>query len=204
MPRFLFDSETEFLSRLAALKEKGLRYLYCDNAAHIALARKSGLEALGGAFLNLNNSYAVSQAEKLGLAAAVLSFEGKLEDMRKIRAEIPLGAVVYGYLPLMAVRSCPVKAQTGCAKCGRKGFVTDRKGISFPVRCDYDQSTSLIYNAVPLEMSDRKAEMGFLNFWLFSFAGETAEEVLAVIRRYNSGAKPAGEYTRGLYYRGID
>ena len=72
------------------------------------------------------------------------------------------------------------------------------------MRCDYDQSTSLIYNAVPLEMSDRKAEMGFLNFWLFSFAGETAEEVLAVIRRYNSGAKPAGEYTRGLYYRGID
>ena len=204
LPRFLFDSEKEFLSRLAALKEKGLRYLYCDNAAHIALARKSGLEALGGAFLNLNNSYAVSQAEKLGLAAAVLSFEGKLEDMRKIRAEIPLGAVVYGYLPLMAVRSCPVKAQIGCAKCGRKGFVTDRKGISFPVRCDYDQSTSLIYNVVPLEMSDRKAEMGFLNFWLFSFAGETAEEVLAVIRRYNSGAKPAGEYTRGLYYRGID
>lgn len=204
LPRFLFDSEGEFLPRLENLKKQGLRYLYCNNAAHIELARKSGLEALGGPFLNLTNSYAVSQAETLGLSAASLSFEEKLDDLRNIKSNIPLGIVAYGYLPLMAVRSCPVKAQIGCAKCGRKGFVTDRKGISFPVRCDYDKSVSFLYNAVPLEMSDRKAEMSFLDFWLFSFTGETAEEVTKVLKRYDTGEKPAGEYTRGLYYRGID
>ena len=104
----------------------------------------------------------------------------------------------------MAVRSCPVKAQLGCAKCGRKGFVTDRKGISFPVRCDYDKSASFLYNAVPLEMSDRVRELEFLDFWLFSFTEETAQEVRETLRRYGAGAKPSGSYTRGLYYRGID
>lgn len=204
LPRFLFDSEGEFLPRLKKLREQGVAALFCDNAAHIALGREAGMELLSGPFLNLTNSLALAEAETLGIAAAVVSVEEKLDDMRALRAGIPLGAAVYGSLPLMAVRSCPVKAQLGCAKCGRKGFVTDRKGISFPVRCDYDKSASFLYNAVPLEMSDRVRELEFLDFWLFSFTEETAQEVRETLRRYGAGAKPSGSYTRGLYYRGID
>lgn len=203
-PRFLFDGEEKTAARLARLREQGVGALYCSNAAHIALARECGMEALGSPWLNLTNSYSLREAESLGLKAAACSIELKLEEAKALRCRIPLGAVVYGRLPLMSLRSCPVKAQIGCAKCRRQGFLTDRKGVSFPVRCDMDKSVSFVYNAVPLVLSDRLDDFRFLDFHLLSFTTERIDEVRDVLRQYQAGAKPSGEITRGLYYRGIE
>ena len=203
-PRFLFDSEPRLCEQLGRLRKLGVRSLFCSNAAHIALARKCGMEALGSPWLNLTNSLSLREAETLGLKAAACSIELKLEEMRALRCGVPLGALLYGRLPLMSVRSCPVRAQAGCGKCRRRGFLTDRKGVSFPVRCDQDRSVSFVFNAVPLVLSDRLAEFSFLDFWLLSFTVEEPDEVREVIRQYRAGARPSGEITRGLYYRGIE
>ncbi len=162
------------------------------------------MEALGGPWLNLTNSYSVAEAERLGLGAVTCSIEEKLDAARNLRASVPLGAVVYGKLPLMSFRSCPVKAQIGCEKCRRRGYLIDRRGNSFPVRCDQDKSVSFLYNTMPLILSDREREIQFFDFWLFDFTLEEESEVRDVVRQYREGIRTPGDCTRGLYYRGID
>ena len=204
-PRFSFYGKEEALSQsLAALKAMGVESLFCENISHIRLARQAGLAPFGGPFLNLANSYSLNEAEKLGLEAAVCSIELKVDAARRLKGVLPLGMQIYGRFPLMAVRSCPVKARLGCEKCKRQGALVDRKGLSFPVRCDRDKQVSLIYNPLPLELSDRLEEFSFLDFWLLDFTLETPETVRAVWERYAKGGKPEGSYTRGLYYRGVE
>lgn len=204
LPRFLFDREEDFLARLVKLRESGIGSVFCENIGHITLAKEAGMEPFGGAPLNIAGSAAAVSAAKLGLKAIVSSAEQKLDDARRMDCPIPMGGVVYGRLPLMSVRSCPVKAQIGCARCRRQGFLTDRKGISFPVRCDFDKSVSFIYNSVPVVLSDRLPEIRFWDFWLFDFSLDSKEEAAAVLERYRAGLKPEGAYTRGLYYRGVE
>ncbi|MGI5893831.1 MAG: peptidase U32 family protein [Candidatus Merdivicinus sp.] len=204
LPRFLFDTEEDFVIRLNILREAGIGTLLCENAAHLELARRCGMKAAGGPWLNLTNSYSLHAAENLGLDSAICSIEVKLDFARTLRHSRPLGALVYGHIPLMSLRNCPVKAQIGCEKCRRRGFVTDRRGISFPVRCDADRSVSFLYNAVPLVLSDRQREISCFDFWLFDFTVETSDQVREILELYRTESHPSGEYTRGLYYRGID
>ena len=109
----------------------------------------------------------------------------------------------------MALRNCPVKAQIGCKACGRQGYLTDRKGIRFPVRCGLpendlspDNRVSCLLNSLPLSMSDKQAELSAFSFILLDFTVETSEEAAAVVRRWRTGS-PEEQYTRGLYTRGV-
>ncbi len=203
-PRFSFSGEKELAKKLKALKENGVPALWCSNAAHIILGREAGMELLGSPWLNLANSQSLLAAEKIGLSAAAVSMEMTLSDSVKLQSEMPLGVIVYGRLPLMSFRSCPVKARIGCEKCRRKGFLTDRKGISFPVRCDYDRSVSFLYNSVPLELSDRLEELTAFSFYILSFLDETPEQIEEIICRYRSHQKSPAPFTRGLLYRGVE
>ena len=204
LPRFTFSEEKQWVPRLIALRERGVTALWCSNAAQIILGRDAGMKLLGSPWLNLTNSQSLLAARQLGLSAAALSIETALSDAVRLRTDLPLGIAAYGWLPLMSLRSCPVKAQIGCAKCRGQGFLTDRKGIRFPVRCDFDRSASFLYNSVPLELAGRLDELSSLSFLLLLFTGETPEEADAVLRRYKTRQKPEGSFTRGLLYRGVE
>ncbi len=211
LPRFTFD-EAGCPSLLRELWEKGFRALYCESGAHIRLAKESGLPfaLYGGPYLNLANPEALSEAARVGLKGAVLSPEGKLAQLRGLARLSPIGAGLYGYgrMALMAFRNCPVRAQIGCRACGGKGYLTDRKGIRFPVRCGRenclspDNQVSVLLNSLPLSMSDRQQELAPFRFVLLDFTVERPEEVSAVVRQWKTG-EPAGKYTRGLYVRGV-
>ena len=58
-------------------------------------------------------------------------------------------------------------------------------------------------NALPLELSDRLGEVRGMDFGVLRFSVESLEEQAAVLRRYQQGLPPAGEFTRGLSYRGV-
>ena len=81
-------------------------------------------------------------------------------------------------------------------------MITDRKGTSFPVMCNFGCSELL--NSRPLYMGDRLREISNVDFRMFRFTDETREEAESVLLAYEKGEKPKGEFTRGLYYRGVE
>ncbi len=210
LPRFTFTEEEPY-SMLEELKKAGILSLYCESGAHLEMGRNAGFSLLGGPYLNISNSVAVSEAKLLGLSGTVLSPEGKLSQLSSVarHADIRCGIYGYGRMTLMALRNCPVRAQIGCGKCGRKGYLTDRMGIHFPVRCDQmenaadkENSVSFLLNSLPLSMTDKKNELAAFDFALLDFTIESPDETDSVIYAWEKGTA-IKEYTRGLYSRGV-
>lgn len=102
----------------------------------------------------------------------------------------------------MLTRNCPVKNGMTCAECKRKSFLTDRMGIRFPVMCRF--GCSEIFNSRPIYMGDRLGEIKNADFVTLYFTRESSAAVNAVLSAYRNGSKVKGEFTRGLYYRGLE
>ncbi|WP_303805187.1 U32 family peptidase [Ruminococcus flavefaciens] len=193
-PRFITD-ENGLRKRLEQLKAMGIDRLYCHTPDCIAIGKELGFKLHGSFTLNAFNSYSVKILGILGLEDCVFSVEATLEQIADIVPNMPLGAVVYGRLPLMLTRNCPIKNEVGCGKCTKK--LIDRTGRELPVVCTKDYAEVL--NADRLCMTDRLDEIRNISFGVVYLSDETAEEVRAAL----SGRKPQGNITRGLYYRGI-
>lgn len=208
IPRILFTGEEQVAQQLKTLHALGVTRAWCGNIGAVWLARHAGLSACGGWSLNLTNSIALQTAAQLGLTDAELSFELSLSQAKQLPGTLPLGLIVYGSLPLMAFRNCPVRAQLGCARCGGSQTLTDRKGVAFAVRCaayDAQNGVSMLYNSVPLYLADRRGELDGLSFVTLWFTGETPSECqrIAAVYAGRTEATTPKDYTRGLYYRTV-
>ena len=194
-PRFIAD-EKALTARLEEMKAMGFDRLYCHTPDHIALGKAFGMKLHGSFTLNVYNSYSAEYLHDIGLEDCVFSFEATLEQLSKVRTHLPLGAVIYGRLPLMLTRNCPIKNEVGsCDKC--TGHLIDRTGRTLPVVCNADSKEVL--NPDILYMQDRLEEIKNISYGLVMLHDENAEQTEDVL----SGMKPAGNITRALYYRGI-
>ncbi len=200
-PRFLFENEEKVKENLKSAKELGFSILFCDNLAHIAIGRELDFKLIAGPFLNLSNSFALKAAKDMGVSEATVSIEENVNGFNSLKKPLPTGLLGYGHIPLMAVRNCPVKAQIGCENCRQNGFITDRMGISFPVRCK--DNISLIYNSIPLSVSERQKEFKNSSFFLLDFTIEEKEKAKEVINAFVNQQKIKDKCTRGLYYREV-
>ncbi|MCQ2462048.1 MAG: DUF3656 domain-containing protein [Clostridia bacterium] len=201
IPGGLFSLEKKIYDRLLVLKENGITTAYCRNLDAVAIAKKAGMEIHGGTGLNVFNSMSVNSLEKLGVSETTLSFELTLSQAQRIGGEMKRGIVAYGRLPLMTVRNCPLKNGRTCAECDKKGFLTDRMGVKFPVRCS--GACSEILNSRPVWLADRLSEIKNMDFITLYFTTETKKECADIISAYLTGSSCKGEFTRGLYYRGV-
>ena len=201
-PRIMFGREEGVRQQLLSLKQQGFSSVLCNNLAHISLCRELLLEAYGGMFLNCVNSLAAQRLADLGVLSQTLSFELNAADARKISASIPLGLAVYGYLPLMALRSCPVKSRLSCGECHGDGKLIDRKQYCFRVVCDHKQYSELL-NSQPLYLADRMEEFSDFSHIVLYFTVESREECRSILQKYRTAAPAEGAFTRGLYYRSI-
>ena len=198
LPAVLFPRDEEALfRRLETLREAGLSALWTDNIYGIALGRRLGLSVYGGFGLNIGNSEALAFYEAQGLRGATVSFELPMGAVKALGSGMPLGVMAYGHLPLMRFRNCPVRANVGCAACGGRGSLTDRKGVEFPVECGMKRFSTLL-NSVPLDIAGRDDPGDFRVLW---FTRESREECAAVIDRFRRDEKASGPHTGGLYYR---
>ena len=202
IPRGIFSSADKILSRLKELKGAGISLAYCTNLDGVALAKKAGMKVHTGFTLNIYNSFSLLELERLGVEEATVSCELTLKSIKKLRGGITRGIIGYGNIPLMLTRNCPIRNGKTCAECGRNSYLTDRMGVKFPVLCT--NGCSELLNSRPIYLSDRLAEIENVDFVTLYFTKETKNEVTNVIRKYVSGEKPEGEFTRGLYYRGIE
>lgn len=192
-PRFI-SNEENLISRLAELKKNGLYRLLCHTPDSIAIGRKLGFKLHGSGTLNICNSYSAEKMRALGLEDCVFSVETKLSRIENIRTELPLGIAVYGHLPLMLTRNCPIKNEVGCSGCS--GLLIDRMDKRFPVICSKDYTE--IFNPDILCMTDKKLPEK-ISFGMVMLTRENKEQT----RRALSGMIPDGRLTHGLYYRGI-
>ena len=193
-PRFILNEE-KLSEELSELYNAGYRHILCHTPDHIAIGRNIGFVMHGSYTLNLFNSYSAEKLRKIGLSDCCVSFELKLSQIEGIRTEMPLFAAVYGKLPLMLTRNCPIKNEVGCGKCTR--HLIDRTGREYPVMCNSGYVE--ILNPDILFMTDRLDEIKNISGGIFIFHDENAAEVKEIL----SGRKPSGKITRGLYYRGV-
>lgn len=184
------------------LNNSTAEYCLCHTLDAVAVAKKCGKKIVASPSMNIFNSLAMDTAKKLGIHKVIVSNECTLEKFPKISSSVSKGITVYGRTPLMLVRNCPVKNGKSCAECKRQSEITDRKGISFPVRCHMGYSE--ILNSRPTFMADRMREIPPCDILFFNFTTESKQEVAEILSAYENEEKPTGEFTRGLLYRGVE
>lgn len=187
---------------LKKLSQQGFTRLLANNLSHISIGRTLKLAIYGGPFLNCTNSIALDLLSKMGVCLQTLSFETPLKELSALSCDIPLSVICYGYLPLMLLKTCPMKNQLGCSSCTKA--LKDRKGKEFKLICnENDKKYTELLNCNPLILSDRLNELNCFEYKTFYFTLESKEECRRIFESYIEQATPIGEFTRGLYYRSI-
>ena len=201
LPRGI-SNEEHIVNRLSAFKEQGITTAFCSTLVSYELARAVGLNTIGNFGFNIYSSYTAAYHKEQGAKAVVLSPEILLKDAAKISADIDKGIISYGRLPLMLTRNCPVKNKVSCSDCKRSCSLTDRKGEEFPVMCRNGYSE--LYNSKVTWLADRQNEFNNIDFQILYFTNEAKEEIESVIKAYKNAEPPKTEFTRGMYYRGVE
>jgi len=217
LPRVWQDrNEAQLHDWLAHAKTLGVTAAAAGNIGHLSILRESGLTVCGDYGLNVFNARSLDYLRNKGLDSACLSFELRSSQMRDLQKILPAEAIVYGRLPLMITENCLVQNETRCkldrngpavptsAPCRKLNTLVDRTGAAFPLLPAYGHRTE-IQNSKTMWLADRPdwKRLG-LTYARLRFTTETPEECVRVFRAYLSGAAAPGEFTRGLFERGVE
>ena len=205
LPRVMFGAlEQDTARRIAATQDAGFAGYEVSNIAHLRLCR--GLPMTGGFGLNITNNVAAQFYAEQGLSSLLILPEVKDSDIASIAPTrngkpVPTGVMIYGHMPLMLTRACPLQNIHDCAHCDKTGVLTDRKAKKFPVRCGLGVRT--IYNPVPIYMGDKPGALA-VDYGVAYFTLESREEAVQVLDSIRTHAPFEGEFTRGLYFKGTN
>lgn len=199
LPALIYpENEEKLLSQLKEIKKMDIVRGSTGNIGGIALLKKAGFHICGNHGLNITNSIALEQYKNFGIDDVTLSFELTEKAIKNMTAPIKSGAYIYGHLPLMLMRACPQKNESGCEKCNGKTELTDRKGITFPIIC-HNKIYSVLHNSVPLYIGDKN--LSYLSFVTLYFTKETKKECESIFNSYLQNKTIEGKKTNGLFYR---
>ena len=205
LPRVMFGAlEQDTARRIAATQDAGFAGYEASNIAHLRLCR--GLPMTGGFGLNITNNVAAQFYAEQGLSSLLILPEVKDSDIASIAPTrngkpVPTGVMIYGHMPLMLTRACPLQNIHDCAHCDKTGVLTDRKAKKFPVRCGLGVRT--IYNPVPIYMGDKPGALA-VDYGVAYFTLESREEAAQVLDMIRTHAPFEGDFTRGLYFKGTN
>ena len=205
LPRVMFGVlEQDTARRIAATQDAGFAGYEVSNIAHLRLCR--GLPMTGGFGLNITNNVAAQFYAEQGLSSLLILPEVKDSDIASIAPirngkPVPTGVMIYGHMPLMLTRACPLQNIHDCAHCDKTGVLTDRKAKKFPVRCGLGVRT--IYNPVPIYMGDKPGALA-VDYGVAYFTLESREEAAQILDSIRTHAPFEGDFTRGLYFKGTN
>ena len=205
LPRVMFGAlEQDTARRIAATQDAGFAGYEVSNIAHLRLCR--GLPMTGGFGLNITNNVAAQFYAEQGLSSLLILPEVKDSDIASIAPTrngkpVPTGVMIYGHMPLMLTRACPLQNIHDCAHCDKTGVLTDRKAKKFPVRCGLGVRT--IYNPVPIYMGDKPGALA-VDYGVAYFTLEFREEAAQILDSIRTHAPFEGDFTRGLYFKGTN
>ena len=203
LPR-IFRTEDEEVFRQILRENPQLAAVAVSNLGHLPIVEGLGLEVRGDLGMNVFNSRALLLMQELGLSSVTVSAELRHQQVRDLKKYLPCEAVVYGRLPLMVTENCPLRCSGRCSG-GNGGVLTDRTGAQFPVLCGYGCRPET-QNSKALYLADKPEWTNCGLHWArLRFTTETAEEALDILRRYQGqGAPTPQDFTRGLFYRGVE
>ena len=205
LPRVMFGRlEEDTARRIATTQDAGFAGYEVSNIAHLRLCR--GLPMSGSFGLNITNQLAAQFYADNGLGSMLILPEVKDGDISTIAPThdgrpVPTGVLVYGHMPLMVTRACPLQNIHDCAHCDKTGVLTDRKAKKFPVRCGLGVRT--IYNPVPIYMGDKPGALT-VDYGVAYFTLESREEAAQILDMIRTHAPFEGDFTRGLYFKGTN
>ena len=205
LPRVMFGKlEEDTARRIAATQDSGFAGYEVSNIAHLRLCR--GLPMSGSFGLNITNQLAAQFYADNGLGSMLILPEVKDSDISTIAPThngrpVPTGVLVYGHMPLMITRACPLQNIHDCAHCDKTGELTDRKAKKFPVRCGLGVRT--IYNPVPIYMGDKPGALT-VDYGVAYFTLESREKAAKILEMIRTHAPFEGDFTRGLYFKGTN
>ena len=205
LPRVMFGKlEEDTARRIAATQDAGFAGYEVSNIAHLRLCR--GLPMSGSFGLNITNQLAAQFYADNGLGSMLILPEVKDSDISTIAPThngrpVPTGVLVYGHMPLMITRACPLQNIHDCAHCDKTGVLTDRKAKKFPVRCGLGVRT--IYNPVPIYMGDKPGALA-VDYGVAYFTLESREDAAQILDMIRTHAPFEGDFTRGLYFKGTN
>lgn len=212
LPRILFG-EQHAAQTLSAIQEKqrlGYNRFACGTLDAVALCREAKAEIAGLHTLNLFNHESLRFLLENGVHMSELSCElssRALEEMEHV-AGFKKGLMLYGRIPLMLARNCPVKMQPDtCARCKGDGALIDRRGMQLPVRCSGhgEMFYTEIYNNVPVYIPKEKVRG--VNYGVLHFTTESAEDVKKILSIYGDGNSKATDdegFTRRSFTHGVE
>lgn len=200
LPRYMHD-EQKVIDDIKSLKAQGFFKYEAANLAHLKILNDLKLEIHTGFEFNITNSLALDVLKNCNVSDAVVSFELKACEINKLKSPVDIGIISYGRLPLMLCVNCPVKASVGCKNCN--GYLTDRTGRRFKIRCNKELGYYEMLNSDILYMADKLDEFKNISFHMLCFDDETGDEINSIIRSYKNHDAYNGSFTRGLYFRGI-
>lgn len=202
--------EADYRDRLEKLSAKGFRELICHNLADIRLGQQTGFTLHGGFGLNCTNSRTACVLFGQGLQDVTLSYELRSGTIRELCGRIPgaCGAYVYGRIPMMLLRVCPIRSQEKQCRHHRNCVLTDRTGRKFPLSCNPDYLELL--NSEILFLGDKLQDFQHLYYWDLYFTDEQPGQLREIPEIYdlnnlnniNKYQKSYINYTRGLYFKG--
>ena len=205
LPRVFSDREQGQVEMLLGeAMSRGTDTVLVGNIGHIPMAKRLGFTVHGDFGLNAYNSRTLCALAEMGVSRQTLSFEARLAQIRDMEGPLETDLIVYGRLPLMIFENCAIRRQHG-GKCSCKNGVTtltDRRKESFPLLPEFGCRNTLIGNR-PLCIREDFARLGVQTARLL-FTIESPEECARIARAFVGGAPLEGEFTRGLYKRGVE
>ena len=208
---------------------KGLDGISVSNLGSLKFFKDEySLNIHGDTGLNIFNSSTVDYLKNQGLKSMTLSPELNLSQIENITKNTggDIESIVYGYLPVMVMKNCPMALVKGCKndnECSTcnfaKGYgLKDRMGITF--KMDRSEGVSTIYNSVPLMVLDSLEAIKKAGLDLFRLDFTNERDNIKNIQRafydYINGSMDVDEVrefmkefkqetfiTNGHYFRGI-
>ncbi|MDY3618614.1 U32 family peptidase [Agathobaculum sp.] len=205
LPRVFSDREQpEIEKMLEKARQNGTSTVLIGNLGQMELSKRLGLSVHGDFGLNAFNSETLAALAGCGVSRQTLSFEARLAQIRDMQKPVETELIVYGRLPLMVFENCAIRRQHG-GKCACKNGVTvltDRKGEAFPLLPEFGCRNTLLGNR-PLCLREDLAKLGVTHARL-QFTIEPPEECARIARAFLADEPLAGDFTKGLYHRGVE
>ena len=166
----------------------------------------------GGFRLNVFNSRTADHFK--GFESLTLSPELNIGEIRALleNTGVCTEVIVYGRLPLMLMKNCPLKAAGKCQSKKMKYRLRDRMKEEFPVVCS-DDCRAVLLNSKPIFMADKLDQLKNLkiNRIRMIFTVENflqCGKIIDVYKRALAGEAvppPAdgNSFTRGHFFRGV-
>ena len=207
LPR-IFRTKDEEHFRTLLEKTAGLSAVAIGNLGHLPIVEGLDLEIRGDFGMNVFNSRTLAFMKRQGFGSATVSFELRHQQVRDLSKYLPCEAIVYGRLPLMVMENCPIGNAGGCRGdkklCRGENYLTDRTGAKFPMMGQYGCRCE-IENSLPMYLADKEDwKRCGLRWARLRFTTESPRECVEILRMYRSGDNYNGEFTRGLFYRGVE